>query len=127
MTDARDKSALPLIRKLQAVFSHNLFAELEYVQQENRILRSKFGHRVPLTDADRSILVRYGMRIKHRLDDPGDRFLHRRGMDIEWFSHVLCAVLYPSRYETGKDPWLYAASEWRMDISTGPKFLHDCG
>ena len=69
MTDARDKSALPLIRKLQALFSHDFTAELEYVQQENRILRSKFGRRVPLTDADRRILVRYGIRIKHRLDD----------------------------------------------------------
>jgi hypothetical protein len=35
--------------------------------QENRILRNKLGARVPLTEADRRILVRYGLRIKDRL------------------------------------------------------------
>lgn len=34
-----------------------------------RILRSKLGKRVPLTEMDRRILVRYGLSIKDRLAD----------------------------------------------------------
>jgi hypothetical protein len=37
--------------------------------QENKILRSKLGVRVPLSETDRRILVKYGLRIKARLAD----------------------------------------------------------
>jgi hypothetical protein len=37
--------------------------------RKNKILRSKFGTRVPLTEADRRILVKYGLKIKARLAD----------------------------------------------------------
>jgi putative transposase len=41
--------------------------ENDYLRRENKILRSKFGTRVPLTEADRRILVKYGLKIKARL------------------------------------------------------------
>ena len=37
------------------------------LRQENKILRSKSGKRVPLTEMDRRTLVRYGMPLKDRL------------------------------------------------------------
>ena len=40
--------------------------ENDYLRQENRILRDKLGSRVSLTQADRRVLVKYGMRIKER-------------------------------------------------------------
>jgi hypothetical protein len=43
--------------------------ENDYLRQENRILRSKLGSRVPLTQTDRRILVKYGLRIRDRLGE----------------------------------------------------------
>ena len=43
--------------------------ENDFLRQENRILRSKLGKRVPLTDKDRRVLVKYGLRIRERLGD----------------------------------------------------------
>ena len=60
-------SANPLIAKVQQLFSRALALENDYLRQENKILRSKLGARVPLTDADRSILVKYALKIKDRL------------------------------------------------------------
>src|ERR1035437_823064 len=60
-------SANPLIAKVQQLFSRDLALENDYLRQENKILRSKLGIRVPLTEADRRILVKYGLRIKTRL------------------------------------------------------------
>jgi hypothetical protein len=60
-------SANPLIAKVQQLFSRDLAIENDYLRQENKILRSKLGIRVPLTEADRRILVKYGLRIKSRL------------------------------------------------------------
>jgi len=62
-------SAQPLIAKIQQIFSRDLAAENDYFRQENKILRSKFGKRVRLTEMERRILVKYGMRIKDRLRD----------------------------------------------------------
>ena len=61
------KSTNPLIAKIDQLFNRDLALENDYLRQENRILRSKFGRRVPLTEADRRILVKYGLRIKDRL------------------------------------------------------------
>jgi hypothetical protein len=60
-------SAHSLIAKIHQLFSRDLALENDYLRQENKILRSKFGTRVPLTEADRRILVKYGLRIKDRL------------------------------------------------------------
>ena len=60
-------SANALIAKVQQLFSRDLALENDYLRQENKILRSKLGIRVPLTEADRRILVKYGLRIKARL------------------------------------------------------------
>jgi hypothetical protein len=60
-------SANPLIAKVQQLFSHDLALENDYLRQENKILRSKLGARVALTEADRRILVKYGLRVKARL------------------------------------------------------------
>src|ERR1035438_6733473 len=60
-------SANPLIAKVQQLFSRDLALENDYLRQENKILRSKLGSRVPLTEADRRVLVKYGLRIKDRL------------------------------------------------------------
>jgi putative transposase len=60
-------SANPLIAKVQQLFSRDLALENDCLRQENKILRSKLGARVPLTEADRRLLVKYGLRIKDRL------------------------------------------------------------
>jgi transposase InsO family protein len=67
MNSSSQNSTNPLIAKIQQLFSHDLALENDYLRQENRILRNKFGARVPLTEADRRILVKYGLRIKDRL------------------------------------------------------------
>ncbi len=58
-----------LIAKIAKLFHQELALQNDFLRQENRILRSKFGNRVPLTDADRRILVKYGLRIKDRLGE----------------------------------------------------------
>jgi len=61
------RSAAPLITTIQKLFSEDLAKENDFLRQENKILRSKLGKRVPLTEADRRTLVRYGLSIKERL------------------------------------------------------------
>lgn len=61
------RSATPLITTIQKLFSKDLAKENDFLRQENKILRSKLGKRVPLTEADRRMLVRYGLPIKERL------------------------------------------------------------
>ena len=67
MNSISRNSANPLIAKGQQLFSRDLALENDYLRQENRILRSKLGARVSLTEADRRVLVKYGLRIKDRL------------------------------------------------------------
>jgi hypothetical protein len=67
MNRSTQNSANPLVARIQRLFSHDLALENDYLRQENRILRSKLGGRVPLTEADRCILVKYGLRLKDRL------------------------------------------------------------
>ena len=67
MKSSSPKSTDPLIAKIDQLFNCDLALENDYLRQENRILRSKFGRRVPVTEADRRILVKYGLRIKDRL------------------------------------------------------------
>ena len=62
-------SANPLIAKVQRVFSRDLALENDYLRQENHILRRRLGSRVPLTEADRRVLVKYGLRISDRLGE----------------------------------------------------------
>jgi len=61
------RSAPPLITTIQKLFSEDLAKENDFLRQESKILRSKLGKRVPLTEADRRTLVRYGLCIKERL------------------------------------------------------------
>jgi putative transposase len=61
------RSAAPLITTIQKLFSEDLAKENDFLRQENKILRSKLGKRVPLTEADRWTLVRYDLCIKERL------------------------------------------------------------
>ncbi len=63
------QSSQPLIAQIQKLFSRDLALENDYLRQENKILRGKFGQRVPLTDRERRILVRCGMRIRDRLGE----------------------------------------------------------
>jgi len=63
------RSAVPLITTIQKLFSEDLAKENDFLRQENKILRSKLGKRVPLTEADCRLLVRYGLPIKQRLAD----------------------------------------------------------
>ena len=49
----------PLVVRMQKLFRKELAAENDYLRAENRILRGKFGKRVPLTDQDRRTLVKY--------------------------------------------------------------------
>jgi hypothetical protein len=46
-----------------------LAKENDFPGQENKILRSKLGKRVLLTESDRRTLFRYGMPIKARLPE----------------------------------------------------------
>ena len=62
-------SANPLVARIQKLFKTELALENDSLRQENRILRSKPGTRVALTDSDRKILVKYGLRLKDRLKD----------------------------------------------------------
>ncbi|MGA9452240.1 MAG: hypothetical protein WBW41_12950 [Verrucomicrobiia bacterium] len=61
------RTAAPLITQIQKLFSHDLAQENDFLRQENKILQSKLGKRVPLTETDRRTLVRYGLLIKGRL------------------------------------------------------------
>ena len=63
------RTAAPLITTIQKVFSEDLAKENDFLRQENKILRSKLGKRVPLTDTDRRTLVRFGLPIKERIAD----------------------------------------------------------
>ena len=69
MATAFGRSAAPLITTIQKLFSEDLAREHDFLRQENRILRGKLGKRVPLTEMDRRILVRYGLSIRERLAD----------------------------------------------------------
>ena len=60
------RTAAPLITKIQKLFSQDLAKGNDSLRQENKILRSKSGRRVPLNETDRRTLVRCGMRIKDR-------------------------------------------------------------
>ena len=62
-------SAAPLITTIQRLFSEDLAKENDFLKQENRILPSKLGKRVPLTESDRRTLVRFGLSLKERLAD----------------------------------------------------------
>ena len=58
-----------LIAQIHNLFNHEAGMENDFLRLENRILRSKIGKRVPLNDYERSMLVRFGLRIKDRLEE----------------------------------------------------------
>jgi len=58
--------ALFLDRQRQLA-NNGLFLEDAFLRQENKILRSKLGKRILLTETKRAVLVRYGLPIKDRL------------------------------------------------------------
>ncbi len=62
-------SADLLTAKMRTLFNDDLALQNDYLRQENKILRSKLGKRVPLTDPERKVLVKYGMRIKDQLHE----------------------------------------------------------
>jgi len=51
------------------LFKSRIALENAYLRQENKILRGKIGKRVPLTETERVVLVRYGLPIRDRLAD----------------------------------------------------------
>ena len=63
------RTAPPLITRIQKLFTDDLAKMNDFLRQENKILRSKLCQRMPLTQAARRTLVRYGMPIKDRLWD----------------------------------------------------------
>ena len=69
MNPQPQNAANPLLAKIERLFSRDLALENDYLKQENRILRQKLGSGVPLTEADRRILVKYGLRIRDRLGE----------------------------------------------------------
>jgi dephospho-CoA kinase len=62
-------SAELLIAKIRTLFNRNLALQNDYLRQENKILRSKLGKRVPLNESERRLLVKYGLPIKDRLHE----------------------------------------------------------
>ena len=80
-----------LIAIIKNLFIRDLALQNDYLRQENKILRGKFGKRVPLNDHERRLLVKYGMRIKDHLDEvisivqPETLFAwHRRMKSQKW-------------------------------------------
>ena len=67
MSTSAQISTNPLVTKVHQLFSRDLALENDFLRQENKILRSKLGSRVALTEADRLVLVRYGLPLKGRL------------------------------------------------------------
>ena len=65
------RSTNPLIAKVQQLFSRDLALENDNLREENKILRRKLGPRVPLSEADRRVLVKYGLRISFFGDHSG--------------------------------------------------------
>jgi ribosomal protein L44E len=63
------RTVAPLIARVQKLFSEDLGRENDFLHQENEILRSKLGKRVPLTESDRRTLVRYGLLLTDRLPE----------------------------------------------------------
>jgi putative transposase len=69
MTPALADSADLLLTKIKNLFNRDLAFQNDYLRQENKILRSKLGKRVPLNDRERRLLFKYALRIRHRLDE----------------------------------------------------------
>jgi hypothetical protein len=67
MNSSSQNPANPWIVKAQQLFNRDLPLENDCLRQENKILRSKFGARATLSESDRRVLVKYGLRIKDRL------------------------------------------------------------
>jgi transposase len=63
------ESGEPLLAQIRKLFSRDLALENDYLRQENKILRRKLGKRVSLSEPERRILVRCGMRIRDRLGE----------------------------------------------------------
>ena len=60
----------PLLMQIQKLFSKDLAMENDFLRTENKVLRELLPDKRPkLKEKHRRMLVRYGMRIKHRLDD----------------------------------------------------------
>jgi hypothetical protein len=49
-----------LIAKIRTLFIRDLALQNDYLRQENKILRSKLGKRVPINESERRVLVKYG-------------------------------------------------------------------
>jgi putative transposase len=62
-------SADLLIAKIRKLFNRDLALQNDYLRQENKILRSKLGKRVPLNESERRLLVKYGLPIKNSLHE----------------------------------------------------------
>jgi len=94
----------PLIAETET--SADFAAMLDFILVENRILRKNIGKRVPLTDDDRRMLVKYGIPVKPWLDQictimkPESLLrLNRRLKQKKWdYSHV--AQKRPGRPKT---------------------------
>ena len=65
----RPHSAHPLSAKSQRLLSRHLALEKDWLRQQNRVLRSQLGPRVPLSDADRGGLAKHDLRIKEGLGE----------------------------------------------------------
>jgi hypothetical protein len=58
-----------LIAKIRNLFNRDLAMQNDYLRQENKILRSKLGKRVPLNENERRVLVKYGLPVKEHLHE----------------------------------------------------------
>ena len=68
--DIKD-GAHPLLVQVQKLFQKDLAQENEYLRMENRIFRSKFEKRVPLTETDRCMFVKYCLDSEPRYPNMG--------------------------------------------------------
>ncbi len=61
MNQPATQSEDDLLFEINQTFNHDLALQVDYLRQENKILRSKLGKRVHLTNNDRHVLVQYGL------------------------------------------------------------------
>ncbi len=59
----------PFLLFLAHVVNSHLVEEIEYLKVENRIMRSKLGRQVRMTDEEREMLLRFGKPLGARLKD----------------------------------------------------------
>jgi hypothetical protein len=115
------RTAAPLITKIQKLFSKDLAKENDFLRQENKILRSKLGRRVPLTESDRRTLDRYHMKRGRVRGEGLARSLKRAWAQAAPWRVVkifICRILLPA-FGLGVSPFALLISAHALEKTAG--------